>query len=129
MTLRLIREPSGVDNTFGVLFIDGYFQCFTLENSHQIIPKGIYNITLYNSPRFKYQVPLLNNVVARSMIEIHPANYFHELEGCIAVGEYFDTSLHKSNMAFTALMEHLKKQSIISIKIEDWYHETETITT
>lgn len=128
MILRLIREPSSADNTFGVLFIDGFFECFTLENSHKIIPSGTYSVTLYESPRFKKIVPLLMGVKDRSMIEIHPGNYYHELEGCIGVGEYFDTMLHNSQLAFEKIMALISKSSIINIRIENWNDYTTTNT-
>src|SRR6476660_4878109 len=101
MVMRLIREPSGPNCTFGVLFTNGYYECFTLENTHKIIPAGTYGITLYDSPHNKRVVPLLLDVPGRSEIEIHIANYPHELEGCIAVGQSFGLDvLHQSRLAF-----------------------------
>src|SRR5215467_11698852 len=107
MKLTLLREPSQADTTFGVLLIDGFLFCYTLENSHKIIPEGTYKLTKYMSPRNKCEVPLLNDVPGRDMIEMHVANWFHELEGCIAVG--LDISarpmLTISRGAFDALMK------------------------
>lgn len=123
VNLRLIREPNGVDSTYGVLFYDGYYQCRTLENTKKIIPAGIYPVTLYPSGRFKTLVPLLHKVVNRSMIEIHVANRFYELEGCIAVGLQKDAvheMLVSSKAAFDNLMEKLKKETEIQIKVEEW---------
>jgi hypothetical protein len=109
MNLRLLREPSQADTTFGILLIDGFLQCYTLENSHKIIPLGHYPVTKYYSPKNKREVPLLENVPNRSMIEIHVANWFHELEGCIAVGNDISTRpmLTNSNTAFSYLMTKL----------------------
>ena len=121
MIIRLIREPSKPDTTFGVMFLDGFFQCLTLENSHKIIPSGQYNITFYDSPRNKCIVPLLNGVMNRSEIEIHPANFFSELEGCIAVGtSKNDTMLMNSRAAFDVLMGRIGGITNLVIKIEDW---------
>lgn len=118
MKLKLIRESSGIDCTFGVLFVDGYYQCFTLENTHKIIPAGIYPTAFYNSPKNKRVVPLLLNVPGRSEIEIHIANYFTELEGCIAVGLSFDSkSLYQSTNAFVALMNKIQSSKDLSIEI------------
>lgn len=119
--MRLIREPSTPNTTFGILFIDGYFQCFTLENTEKIIPAGTYPITFYDSPRNKCIVPLLNNVLGRSEIEMHVANWPTELEGCIAVGNDKDaTMLLNSREAFQALMIKIGSATNIVIKIEDW---------
>lgn len=109
MKLKLYREPSTADTTFGVMVLDGQVQCYTLENSHKIIPLGTYPVTRYPSPRNKMDVPLLGNVFNRSMIEIHPANFFHELEGCIALGTNIQTRpmLSNSRVAFDDLMKKL----------------------
>ena len=116
--MRLIREPSGISCTFGVLFTDSYFECFTLENTAKIIPSGTYGITLYDSPHNKRIVPLLIGVPGREEIEIHIANYPHELEGCIAVGQSIGVDvIHQSTKAFLALMEKVANGD--EIRIED----------
>ena len=119
MVIRVIRQPSGAATTFGIMFVDSYFQCFTLENSHKIIPSGNYPISLYDSPHNKRIVPLLHNVMNRSEIEIHIANYYHDLEGCIGVGDDMnDTQLISSTVAFNDLMAKIGSNQV-SIRIED----------
>lgn len=118
--MRLIREQKRTNQTFGVLFFDNFFECFTLENSHRIIPAGTYEISLYNSPRFKRIVPLLQKVPNRSMIEMHIANYYHQLEGCIGLGKQFNNEmLINSTAAFQGLMNKISMNDKLSIKIED----------
>ncbi len=39
------------------------------------IPEGRYEITLYNSPRFKMMVPILNNIPGHDYVLIHPGNF------------------------------------------------------
>lgn len=117
--IRLIREPSDIDNTFGVLFIDGYYQCFTLENSHKLIPVGTYDITFYNSPKNLMVVPLLKEVPGRTMIEIHPANLYSELEGCIAPGTgKTNEQILNSRIAFYSIMDKIQKRVNNQITIE-----------
>lgn len=70
---------------FGHLITDNGFDCVTLERMDTLIPCGIYKAKFYDSPRNKCQVVLLEGVPGRSMIEIHPADYQKELEGCIAL--------------------------------------------
>lgn len=120
MTLRLVRQPHTAVTTFGVLFVDGFFQCVTLENSLKIIPAGTYEFEYYNSPKHKKIVPLLKNVPNRSMIEIHIANWAYELQGCIAVGTKInETMLTESEAAFTKLMKTIYPKPG-TIRIEEW---------
>lgn len=79
---RLDATDKGV---FGHLSWDR-FDCVTLERHDTVIPEGTYKVTLYDSPKNKRKVPMLH-VPGRSFIEIHPANWEYQLEGCIAVGE------------------------------------------
>lgn len=117
MTLHLLREKPFGTFQFGVLFVDGKFQFFTLENNDKKIPVGDYPISFYSSPKFGLTVPLLN-VPGHSFIEIHPANYPYELEGCIAVGvSKTDELLSESRKAFFALMKMLSGHKDISIKV------------
>lgn len=77
----------------------------SLERLDRLIPKGVYTITLYDSPK-RGLVPLLCDVPDRTFIEIHPANYAHELEGCIAPGTSSNPngSVNDSREAFSVLL-------------------------
>lgn len=90
MKLILIRSyyPTG---TNGAIFLDGVFQCFSIElpwlhNQHRIscIPEGAYLLRKRINDRFGSHL-LVDNVPARDCILIHPANdAVKELRGCIA---------------------------------------------
>lgn len=77
--------------TYGVLFVDGQFVCFTIElpwkdNARNVscIPDGCYELELWFTDRFKHHL-VVRDVPGRSGILIHPANdAFKELRGCIA---------------------------------------------
>ena len=85
--------------TQGKLYIDGRYHCETVEDEDRMletngngkvygksaIPRGRYEVELYNSPKHG-MVPLLKNVPGFKYIEIHKANRAEELLGCIAVG-------------------------------------------
>lgn len=50
------------------------------------IPAGVYRMTKHYAPTLKKNGYLLHDVPNRSEIMIHPANWFHELRGCMAPG-------------------------------------------
>lgn len=69
------------------------FACLTLElpwrdNKRRVscIPAGTYRAVRHISPKFGQSLHILD-VPGRSEILIHPANYVHQLLGCIAVGQ------------------------------------------
>lgn len=72
--------------TISELYEGGNFLCYILENTEKQIAGDRYRITITQSKRFNRQLPLINDVEGRSGIRIHPANWPHELEGCLAPG-------------------------------------------
>ena len=120
MTLRLIREPSRNGATLGVLFVDGHFQCFTLEDAirevagqpvaawkvprQTAIPAGRYRVTLTASHRFQRVLPELHDVPGFTGIRIHPGNTIADTEGCLLVGkDRTDGTVRQSRVAYAAL--------------------------
>ena len=78
--------------TVGILSIDA-FQCFTLElPDHQnepyisCIPAGEYEYRYRDSPTNGHCLEL-QDVPNRTYIQIHSANFTHQIQGCIAVGD------------------------------------------
>lgn len=118
MQLRLIREPSRLGATLGVLFVDGIFECFTLEDvvragdkvdTQTAIPAGRYQVVITFSNRFQRPLPLLVNVPGFEGIRIHPGNTDADTEGCILVGA--DRGLNavlQSRLAFADLLPKLE---------------------
>jgi hypothetical protein len=133
MNLVLERDKSSQYSTIGELFIDGKFQCFTLEDvvrevkvpGQTAIPAGIYRIVVTWSPHFMTFLPLLVQVPGFSGVRIHPGNKPSDTEGCILLGKEAgqDVVLH-SKTAFSELFplieEAEKKGEHIFIRIEDF---------
>lgn len=99
-------------STIGSLFIDGRFECFTLEDTcrkNKVYGKtaiwaGEYPVTVTMSQRFKREMPLLLNVPEFSGIRIHPGNTEENTDGCILVGrEKLTNRIGRSREAYEAL--------------------------
>lgn len=108
--------------TIGALCMPGFI-CSTIElpktsyqGSSVRIPPGRYRLSLYSSPRWARDVPLLEKVPGRTYIEIHPSNYAIRpsdghclLEGCIALGKNpSSVSVDDSKATFEDFMGHLR---------------------
>lgn len=116
--LLLDRLRTSDDGTFGQLIRNGHQIAVTCElpwndNVPRIscIPKGVYMVTQFTSPSknkaVDNQVYLLHEVTNRDNIEIHIANWPHELLGCIGVGK--DFAEMKGRPAITNSTDTMKK--------------------
>jgi hypothetical protein len=76
--------------TFGKLVGEG-FECCTIERpqtgDHPCIPEGTYRLERYDSPKHGPRTWQFVGVPGRNNIQIHTANWPHELLGCVALGE------------------------------------------
>lgn len=82
VTGRLVAKRNGIT-----------FECNTLEladnfnlSNISCIPKGVYDVWWTFSPRFLRYTYEIQKVPKRSGIRIHYANYYNQLNGCIALG-------------------------------------------
>jgi hypothetical protein len=90
--IYLLRTEMTESYTSGSLYVDGKFQCYTLERAltdpeHPAIPIGIYTCYPFDSPHFKMKVLRLVNVPERTDIEVHAGNTTADSKGCILVGK------------------------------------------
>jgi len=121
MNLTLYRKWFTDISTTGVLFIDGEFFCYTLEDKVRegkvygktAIPYGEYDVVVTYSPRFQKNMPLLKNVPNFEGVRIHTGNTANDTEGCILVGKSkgYDF-IGGSRNAFNELMERIKGQKL-----------------
>lgn len=106
MKLHLLRYSDDGDSTQGLLFVNGVFQCYTLEDEERSqkvkgetrIPEGTYEIKQrevlsgltkrYRSkyPWFDYHFEL-QNVPDFQYVYIHIGNKDEHTDGCILVGD------------------------------------------
>ena len=106
MKLQVVRTQLGKDATNGLLFIDGIFECFTLEDQYQetkvmhetCIPEGEYDIKFRKvggfhskyTAKYKnahYGMLWLQDVPGFEYILIHTGNTDEHTSGCLIVGE------------------------------------------
>jgi hypothetical protein len=104
--LTVVRTQFGTDATNGMLFIDGIFECYTLEDQYQAvkvmhetcIPEGTYDIKFRTVGGFHekykkrygndhYGMLHLQDVPNFTYILIHAGNTDEHTSGCLIVGE------------------------------------------
>lgn len=100
--LKRFPTPAGIYGTFGELYVDGEFVCYTVERewsnnkqSFSCVPCGTYDLEPHESPThgtcYALQQRSLGVTIygpsQRTHILIHIANKATELAGCIAPGK------------------------------------------
>ena len=139
MKLQVVRTQFGRDATNGLLFIDGLFECYTLEDQYQevkvmhetCIPEGTYDVKFRTvggfHERYKkrygnshYGMLHLQDVPGFTYILIHAGNTDEHTSGCLIVGETqqdLDVSedgfIGSSGKAYVKLYNKIAKQLLI----------------
>jgi hypothetical protein len=125
MLLEVRREPSANRCTLGSLYVDGEFECFTLEGvirevalqpvavwkipGETAIPSGTYQVIVNMSNRFQRLLPLLVDVPGFAGVRIHSGNCAADTEGCILVGRRRGVAtILDSRLAFEALFAKIQ---------------------
>jgi len=105
MNIKLVRYSANKESTLGVLLIDDFFYCYSLEDEYRAqkvmhetrIPEGTYKISLAkwgnHHERYAVKYPdihkgmlILENVPGFQGILIHTGNVDDHTSGCILVG-------------------------------------------
>jgi len=127
MKLILKRLHRTEHSTIGELYVDGKFECYTLEDkerevkikSETAISKGEYKVIINQSNRFKRLLPLLLNVPNFEGVRIHSGNSNHDTEGCILVGTTRSKDfIGSSRIAFQRLFKKMQLAKNITLTIE-----------
>jgi len=135
MELKLIRKEFTDRSTIGELYVNGKFECFTIEDKDRklesggkkeyavtAIPRGTYQVVNSFSNRFQKYLPELINVPQFTGVRIHPGNKAEDSEGCILVGTTKAKDfIGNSRIAFASLFSKIKaveKKEKITIIIQ-----------
>ena len=105
MKLQVIRTQFGKDATSGLLFINGIFECYTLEDQYQAvkvmhetcIPEGTYDIKLRTTGGFHARYAAKYGIMHHGMLHIqdvpcfeyiliHTGNTDENTSGCLILG-------------------------------------------
>lgn len=123
MRVLVYRLPGmGDAATAGLCYVDGVFQCFTLEPpwadnavDASCIPPGVYPLRFRVSPRFG-ETFRVESVPGRSQILFHWGNYPSNTEGCVLIGQELrqvdrdvPPVVLRSKAAHVALMSRLRE--------------------
>lgn len=127
MKIQLKREPSKGDFTQGEIWIDGKFECYSVEDvvrtgekvhGKTAIPFGTYEVVVTMSARFKQPLPLLVDVPGFAGIRIHPGNTAKDTEGCILPGlQKTPTGVGGSRVAFARLFKKIQAELAAGRKV------------
>ena len=146
MKLQVVRTQFGTDATNGLLFINGLFECYTLEDQYQAvkvmhetcIPEGTYDIKFRTVGGFHekykkrygnahYGMLHLQDVPNFTYILIHAGNTDEHTSGCLIVGETQqdldlsdDGFIGHSGVAYSKLYNKVAKELLLgkSVTIE-----------
>lgn len=136
MKLVLRRKMFNHEATIGELEVNGKFFCYTLEDTDRkleeggekiyaktAIPRGLYQVIVNYSNRFKRELPLLLNVPQYEGVRIHPGNAPENTEGCVLVGstivndKFIGNSRATFNKLFALMEAAYDKGDSISIEV------------
>lgn len=126
MLIELKRGKGTALSTEGRMYVDGEFECFTLEDADRhlergkggkvwgktAIPRGEYQVEMRWSPHFNMNLPHIMNVPGFEYVMIHWGNYAEDTDGCILVGavnsSMDDDFIGASKVAFNRLLPKIK---------------------
>ena len=146
MKLQVVRTQFGKDATNGLLFVNGLFECYTLEDQYQAvkvmhetcIPEGTYDIKFRTVGGFHekykkrygnehYGMLHLQDVPNFTYILIHAGNTDESTSGCLIVGETQqdldlsdDGFIGHSGVAYSKLYKKVARELLLgkSVTIE-----------
>lgn len=99
------------------LYINDVKICDILDPG--LLTKGLYNLEINHSPKFKRELPLIYNeaFTANRGFRIHQGNTLKDSNGCILVGQKSGSNLINSVNTLNVLIEIIKNNNIKELVI------------
>lgn len=129
MRLVLQRKWATGKSTIGELYVDGVFECYTLEDvvrsgpkvpGATAIPAGKYKIIIDMSTRFKRLMPHVLNVPGFEGVRIHSGNTDADTEGCPLLGRTKEQDfVGESKLAFDTFFPKLQAAKEAELQVLD----------
>lgn len=137
MIIRIVREIFKDDRTISKLYIDDVYFCDVLEDVDRglyftqpieeiekikvygatAIPRGVYELIISYSDKFKQYLPLLLNVPGYKGIRMHSGTTPADTLGCLLPGKYNGKDVINSRSTFKSLFAKInaaiKKEKIL----------------
>jgi hypothetical protein len=128
MLIEVKRFEFKDTHTVGKLYINGSYECFTLEDAVRngtkvigktAIPIGTYKLIIDASTRFKQDMPHILDVPDFTGVRIHAGNTSADTDGCILLGSTWAGKdfIGNSKIAYKKFFDKLKENKTVSITI------------
>jgi hypothetical protein len=114
--------------TVGKMYVDGLYECYTLEDvvrngtkviGKTAIPTGEYKVIIDASTRFKQDMPHILDVPDFTGVRIHAGNTSADTEGCILLGTTWTGGdfIGNSKLAYNKFFKKLQQAKTATITI------------
>ena len=128
MLIEVKRFEFKDTHTVGKMYVDGVYECYTLEDAIRngtkiigktAIPIGTYKLIIDASTRFKQDMPHILDVPDFTGVRIHAGNTSADTDGCILLGTNWNGKdfIGNSKIAYKKFFDKLKQNKTVSIAI------------
>jgi len=128
MLIEVKRYEFKDTHTVGKMYVDGIYECYTLEDAVRngtkvigktAIPIGTYKLIIDASTRFKQDMPHILDVPDFTGVRIHAGNTSADTDGCILLGSTWAGKdfIGNSKIAYKKFFDKLKQNKTVSITI------------
>ena len=128
MLIEVKRLEFKDTHTVGKMYVDGVYECYTLEDAVRngtkvigktAIPIGTYKLIIDASTRFKQDMPHILDVPDFTGVRIHAGNTSADTDGCILLGSTWAGKdfIGNSKIAYKKFFDKLKQNKTVSITI------------
>jgi len=128
MLIEVKRFEFKDTHTIGKMYVDGIYECYTLEDAVRngtkvigktAIPIGTYKLIIDASTRFKQDMPHILDVPDFTGVRIHAGNTSADTDGCILLGSTWAGKdfIGNSKIAYKKFFDKLKENKTVSITI------------